>query len=245
MAAIEPDEPARGVVFTTTRWSIVLAAGGHESPEAAAALESLCQDYWYPLYSFLRWKGVDLHDAEDLVQGFFERLLSKEYLHVVDPRKGRFRSFLLASIQNFMANEWRSLRTQKRGGKVNFISLDDPTIIEKEMSTDKGSSPEHHFDRQWALTLLKLVLGKLEKEYHDSGRGALFNELKPFLTCDKPEETYAEIAARIETTTDAFKTHVSRIRARYAELLRAEVANTLSDPKLVDEELNALQNLFN
>jgi len=239
MAAIGLKKTGEGVVFTTTHWSMVLAAGAESSPEADRALEDLCRTYWRPLYWFLRWRGVEIHDAEDMVQGFFAGLLSKEYLQAVDPRKGKFRSFLLASIQNFTANEWRHMRAQKRGGKVSFISLDDPSLLESEiMSADPNASPERNYERQWAMTLLRAVLAKLREEW--KGKEPQFEALKPFLNGEEPPFSYAELAVRLNSTEAGVKMAVSRLRSRHRELLRAEVANTLADPSLVDEELRAL-----
>jgi len=230
-------------VFTTTHWSIVLAAGHRESQQADAALENLCRVYWYPIYIFLRRSGCGAHDAEDLTQAFFERVLEKDYLRAVDRTKGKFRSFLLAMVRHFLANHRRDARTQKRGGGVQFICLDDESIEEPDLLPPENDvTPEQSFDRQWALTLLEQVIARLHEEYQeqDPRKVALFDELKVFLTGDKTASNYGEVAARLNTTEAAVKMAVSRMRRRYGQLLRAEIARTVSTPEEVDDELRAL-----
>jgi len=241
MAVSKLDNREQGVVFTTTHWSLVLAAGCESSPQADMALESLCRTYWPPLFSFLRWRGVERHDAEDIVQGFFANLLSKEYMPVVDPRKGKFRSFLLASIQNFMSNEGRYRRAEKRGGKVNFISLEDPSVLESDiMSANPNLSPERNYERQWAITLLQTVLLKMRAEAAEKGKIPLFEALKPYLSDEEAALSYRDLASKLGQSEASLKMAVSRLRSRYRELLRAEVANTLANPEMVDDELRAL-----
>jgi RNA polymerase sigma-70 factor (ECF subfamily) len=200
----------------------------------------LCRTYWHPLYAFVRRGGYVQHDAEDLTQEFFARLLEKHYLRSVDRNKGRFRSFLLAAFQHFAANHRRDARAQKRGGQCAFISLDDDSAEREYLCSVADMSAEKLFVRQWATTLLDMVVVRLREEFVASGKETLFEELKIFLTGDKRAAGYAELAARLDTTEAALKMAVSRMRQRYGELLRAEIANTVSDPREIEDELRAL-----
>ena len=235
--------PAPGIpaTFTTTHWSVVLAAGQRHSEQADEALETLCRSYWYPIYVFLRRSGWPPHDAEDLTQAFFERVLEKDYLRAVDRSKGKFRSFLLAMLRHFMANYRRDARTIKRGGQYNLISLDDVSLEEQyARSGFADTTPERSFERQWALTLLDQVVQRLRHEFRAVEKESLFDELKVFLTGDRTEIRYADLAAKLDTTEAALKMTVSRMRQRYGQLLRAEIAKTVSGPGEVEEELKAL-----
>jgi len=227
--------------FTTTHWTMVLAAGKSESAEASVALEKLCSAYWYPLYVFIRRRGYEPYDAQDLTQSFFARLLEKDYLSGVDRTKGKFRSFLLAALEHFLANVWRDAHAQKRGGKVTFISMDDQSAeqVYGQLSA-RGLSPEQVFEQQWAMALLGQVLARLREEFVAAGKQPQFNELKVFLTGEKCTVSYAELALKLQTTEPALKMAVSRMRQRYGELLRAEIALTVESPAEVDEELRAL-----
>lgn len=228
-------------VFTTTRWSVVLHASQKESHQADEALESLCRGYWYPIFVFLRRSGWTAHDAEDLTQAFFERVLSKDYLRGVDRSKGRFRSFLLAMLRHFLANHRRDARAQKRGGNFEFVNLEDESVNEGELSSAAGDlTPEQSFQRQWALTLLDQVVAHLREEFHDAGKGELFDALKVFLTGDRAAVSYAALAAQLNSTEAALKMSVSRMRRRYGELLRAEISRTVAAPDEVEDELRAL-----
>lgn len=233
--------PGTSPVFTTTHWSVVIAAGQRDSQKADEALEKLCRTYWYPLYVFLRRTGYTAHDAEDLTQAFFERVLQKDYLHAVDRSKGKFRSFLLATLQHFTSNHRRDGRAQKRGGHCSFISLNDESVEEQYLrSAFAGVSAEQSFERQWAMTLLEHVVARLRDEFVATDKAALFDELKIFLTGDKQAGGYAQLATKLGTTEAALKMAVSRMRQRYGELLRSEIANTVSNPGEVEEELRAL-----
>src|SRR5260221_1811354 len=240
-------EPNRGTdftprqVFTTTHWSVVSAAGRPDSPQAAQALEKLCSTYWYPLYAFIRRKGYEAHDAQDLTQSFFARLLEKDFLSGVDRTKGKFRSFLLAALEHFLANEWRDAHAQKRGGKVTFMSLDDESPEQQYLQlAASGLSPQQLFEQQWAMALLDQVLARLRTEFAAAGKGVLFEQLKISLTGEKRPVSYAELAVQLQSTEAALKMAVSRMRQRYGELLRAEIANTVSNPDEVEGELRAL-----
>jgi len=232
---------AKSPAFTTTHWSVVLSAGQRESPDADEALESLCRTYWYPLYAFVRRHGFEVHDAQDLTQEFFARLLEKDFLRVLDRNKGTFRSFLLAALEHFLANEWRRRHTQKRGGRYTFISSDALAAEEAHLqmaATDL--SPDKLFDQRWATVLLSRVLGDLQDEFVAAGKGPLFEELKVFLTGEKHAASYAELAAKLGMTEGALKMAVSRLRHRYGERLRAEIGSTVSQPEAVEEELREL-----
>jgi RNA polymerase sigma-70 factor (ECF subfamily) len=227
--------------FTTTHWSVVLSARQNQSPESAQALETLCRTYWYPLYAFVRRKGHPPHDAQDLTQEFFARLLKKDYLNAVDPRKGKFRSFLLVAMDHFLAKEWRKGHAQKRGGGATFLSLDE-TTAEGQYLQIPGPDlpPEKIFEQQWAFTLLAQVISSLRAEYVSEGKEALFDALKIFLTGEKQAGVYAQLASRFQTTEGALKMVVSRMRQRYRELTCAEIAKTVAEPDEVEQELRAL-----
>jgi RNA polymerase sigma-70 factor (ECF subfamily) len=220
---------------------VVAAMGQHASQPADEALERLCRTYWYPIYVFLRRSGWTAHDAEDLTQAFFERVLQKDYLRAVDRTKGRFRSFLLAMLRHFLANHRRDARTAKRGGRVQFVHIDDESVSERDLhSTMTGATPEQCFERQWAITLLEQVVAQLHEEYHRAGKSGWFGAMKVFLTGDKAAQGYAALAAQLGTTEAALKMSISRMRRRYGELLRAEIARTVTTPEEVNEELRAL-----
>ena len=226
--------------FAETHWSLVLAART-TSPEAAAALAGLCQAYWYPLYAFVRRQGHSPHDAQDLTQEFFARLLAKNYLADVDRAKGRFRSFLLAAMKNFLANEWDRARAQKRGGGDTVLSL-DATAAESRYALEPAdhASADKLYDRRWALTLLDRAIGRLRDEFARDDKAALFDELKFALTGDKADASHATVAARLGMTEGAVKVAAHRLRKRYRELLRAEIAETVATPAEVEEELRQL-----
>ena len=227
--------------FATTHWSVVLTAGQSRAPGAAEALEKLCRAYWRPLYAYVRRRSYNPHDAQDLTQEFFSRFLEKNYLKSVARERGKFRSFLLASMNHFLANEWDKAKAHKRGGRVQFISIEwtaeDP-LHRLDVSTD--ISPEKIYERQWALTLLDLVLNCLRDEFAAAGKSDFFERLKLYLTGDKGAMTYLELAAELQTTVGAIKTAVHRMRRRYRELLHDEVAQTVASEREVEEELRAL-----
>jgi RNA polymerase sigma factor (sigma-70 family) len=229
--------------FAAARWTLVLAAaGGEPSPGAAEAMAELCRIYWYPLYAYVRRRGYETHEAEDLTQEFFLRLLAKDYLADVDRRKGKFRAFLLAALKHFLANEWDRARTQKRGGGKKPLSLDAPAA-----ETRYRAEPVHHltpeklFERQWALTVLDRVLARLQAESVAlEGRQAIFQRLKSSLTGVGDSTGYAQAAAELGMTVGAVKTAVHRFRRRYRQLLREEIAQTVAGPEEIDEEIRYL-----
>ena len=234
--------PAPAGQFAPTRWSVVLAAGRSDSTHAQTALEKLCRTYWPPIYAFVRRQGHSPHDAQDLTQEFFARLLEKNYLADVDRAKGKFRSFLLASLKHFLANEWDKANTQKRGGGKVFVPIDAHTAETKfGIDPADSQSADKIFERRWALTLLEQVLQKLREEFVSDGKEKLFEKLKPTLTEPGRTISYAEIAARLGMSEGAVKIAVHRLRQRYRELIRAEIAETVSSQAEVEEEL---RNLF-
>jgi RNA polymerase sigma-70 factor (ECF subfamily) len=228
--------------FAATRWSVVLAAAqGKRTPAAATAMEELCRAYWYPLYAFIRRRGYESHEAEDLAQGFFARLLEKRALQDVDPQKGKFRAFLLAALKHFLANERDRAQAQKRGGAHTLLqldSLDGETRYRLEPAHD--ATPEKLFERQWALTVLHQVLARLQAEAEADGKAATFASLKGFLVGDR-SQTHAAAGAALGLSEGAVKVAVHRLRRRYRELLREEIAHTVADPADVDEEIQYLR----
>ena len=211
------------------------------SGESSAALENLCRAYWYPLYAYARRAGYDTHDAEDLTQGFFELFLAKHYLKDVGRDKGRFRSFMLASLKHFLANEWKKSNRQKRGGRVETISFDALSAEERYLQEPAvESSAEILFDRRWARAVLDTVMSKLRSEFEQAGKADRFNELSALLFREPPAGEYPRLAALWKVTESAVRSSVQRIRQRYASLFRNEIANTISDPRDVDAEIACL-----
>jgi RNA polymerase sigma factor (sigma-70 family) len=234
-----------GAVFATTHWSVVLAAGQSESPLAAAALERLCRNYWYPLYAYVRRRGRSSEDAQDLTQEFFFRLLDRRWLSQVDRQKGKFRTFLLVAVNHFLANEWDRAQAAKRGGGVAHFSLDDHALEARyHLETATALSPEQLYERCWALALLAKVLQRLREEAATAGRQEQFDELKVFLTGEKPAVPYQELATQLATTEAALKMAVQRLRRRYGELIRDEIAQTVNDPQAVEDELRHLRTVL-
>jgi RNA polymerase sigma-70 factor (ECF subfamily) len=237
--------PDRSDVFPSTHWSVVLAAGRSEAePEAVAALAELCQIYWAPLYGFVRSRGHTVHDAQDLTQSFFAYLLEHKVYARVDRRKGRFRSFLLASLKNFLADAADRERTLKRGGAQIFLPLHEDQALGAEslFQTYSGMSNEDRlFDRSWAEALVAAALGRLSADYKREAKEQLFNELRMFVAGGAdPLPSYAELGQRLGITESTLRSHVTRLRARYREALRTEVRRTVDTEKQVDQELREL-----
>jgi RNA polymerase sigma factor (sigma-70 family) len=228
--------------FVTTHWSVVLTASRTDTARARDALARLCQAYWHPLYAYVRRVGNSPHDAQDLTQEFFKRLLEKNFLAGADESRGRFRSFLLASLKHFLANEWHKARAQKRGGGQIPISI-DVSVAETSCHFEPAdtTTADKIYERRWALTLLDQVLRRLREEYVRDGKQKLFEQLKPTLTEASRSVAYAEIARRLDATEGAVKVAVHRLRHRYREILRAEIAETVAGPDEVEDEL---RNLF-
>jgi RNA polymerase sigma factor (sigma-70 family) len=228
-------------LFATTHWSVVLAAADEDSPQAAAALEQLCRAYWHPLYAYVRRRGYSPEDAKDLTQEFFFGLIRKHRFARADPLRGRFRSLLLSSINHFLANEWDRMRAVKRGGRISFLPLEDDTAEQLCLQESfTKSSPEQVYEKTWALALLQKVLGRLREESAAAGRSRQFDELKPGLTGERPLAGYADLASRLETTEAAVKMAMKRLRSRYGQLLREEIAHTVADAKEAEDELRYL-----
>jgi RNA polymerase sigma factor (sigma-70 family) len=226
--------------FLTTRWTEVIQAAQTSAPGSGAALENLCGKYWYPLYAYVRREGVSPHDAQDLTQAFFARFLEKNYLAQVDRTRGKFRSFLLASLKHFLANEWDRLRAQKRGGSVQIISLDEQAAESRYLLEPRDeASAEKIFERRWALTVLETVLTRLERECADAGKADQFRHLKDHMMAEA-SAPQAELARRLDMTPGALKVAIHRLRKRYRALLREEIAQTVSTPAEVDAELRHL-----
>jgi len=227
--------------FQTTRWTVVLAAGNNHTTQADDALESLCKAYWFPLYAYVRRHTSSREDAEDLTQEFFARFLAKNYLDGLCAERGRFRAFLLASLKHFLANERDKAQRQKRGGTVAHLSLDWESADSRFQSLAAAEpSPDKSFDREWAVALLGKVIERLENECADAGRAAQFAQLKVFLTAERGALSHGAAAAALGMDEGAVRVAVHRLRKRYRELLRDEIAQTLSDPAQVEDELGAL-----
>jgi RNA polymerase sigma factor (sigma-70 family) len=233
--------PEHGPAFATTHWSAVVRAGNGDSTGAFHALEELCRAYWYPLYAYVRRQGQAPHDAQDLVQEFFARVLKRNDLRLADRNRGRFRTFLLTSLQHFLINEWRKANREKRGGGRPVFSLDaeqTETRFLAEPADDR--SPDKAFERRWAMVVLGRVLERLQAELVAANRGQVFDELKSCLTGEDNESSYAEIGERLGMTESNLKVTVHRLRHRYRELLRNEISLTVEDPAVVDEEIRDL-----
>jgi RNA polymerase sigma-70 factor (ECF subfamily) len=228
--------------FETTRWSLVLAAvSGGPSAGADEALATLCETYWYPLYAFLRSRGHSAEDAQDLTQSFFARLLEKQTIRHADPARGRFRSFLLASLKNFAANERDRAGASRRGGDVPILSLELETAEGRfGMELPSDETPERVYDRRWALALLDRVMSRLHAEAAQSAKPFHFDRLKSYLTGDQPHLSYAHTASDLGTSEGAVKVAVHRLRRRFRDLVRDEIAQTLSSPEEIDDELRHL-----
>ncbi len=216
-----------------------MAAAGRDSKEAGKALEHLCSTYWYPLYAFVRRAGHSAHDAQDLTQEFFARLLAKNWLRLADREKGKFRSFLLAAMRHFLANEWDRGQRLKRGGGQLVLSLDAETAETRyALEPADVTDADRIFERRWALTLLEEVLGRLRREFVAAGKATLFEELEPALTGEKI--SYPEIAARLQLNENAVRVAVHRLRLRYRDLVRQEIAETVATEEDVAGELQHL-----
>lgn len=228
--------------FATTRWSRVIRAVNGEETAAREALEELCVAYWYPLYAMARRKQLPVEDARDAVQEFFARLIERNTLSAADPGRGKFRTFLLSCFQHFLCSEWRRQHALKRGGEVQIVSIDEVDAEQRYLNEPVDSvTPEMLYDRGWALTLLNRAYEEMRRQFSVSGRVELFDALWPFLTGGAPEgDDYKAVAARLDMTEGAVKTNAHRLRQRYGECLRTEIAQTVRRPEEVEEELCAL-----
>src|SRR5260370_20445073 len=237
MTAIGSAGHKGAVAFTTTHWSVVLEAQG-ESPAAKEALEKLCRVYWWPLYGFVRRQGYTPEEAQDLTQGFFELLLERRDLNAVRLEKGRLRSYLLASLKNFLGKAHRRAMTIKRGEGRPLVPLEDLLAREHaDLELSRTLSPDRIYERRWALTLLEQVLARLGEEYRVAGSAALFEQLKQMLSDEPGRPSQAEIAQELSMTENAVKRAFHRLRQRYRLLLREEIAHTVTVPGDVEDEL--------
>ncbi|MEO7599964.1 MAG: sigma-70 family RNA polymerase sigma factor, partial [Opitutus sp.] len=228
--------------FPTTQWSVVVSAGAGSASEANVALESLCRQYWHPLYSFIRWQGRSRQEAEDCTQEFLARLLATEGIARARPERGRFRTFLLGALRNFLIDEWHRARTAKRGGGQVVLPLEFEEGERRFVceAVDPKLTPEQAFDRNWAVGLIDCAIRELQAEYKKSGRGALFDALRPFIWENIVPDSLPLHAAGLKMNPHALTMALHRLRGRLGERLRVEVANTVSDGADVDEELRYL-----
>lgn len=223
----------------TTHWSVVLRAKDKSSPDCQQALETLCRTYWYPLYAFVRVSGYSSHDAQDLTQGFFMRLLAKDYLRVVEPEKGRFRTFLKMALKRFLIHEWDKVRAEKRGGGQPGLSF-DTVLAEQLFQKEKADTHEADqiYDRRWALTLLGEATARLEGEYAESGKANELEQLKPYLTAERGSIPYGTVASALQTSDGAARVALHRLRKRFRDVFRDVVAETVSAPEDLDQEVS-------
>lgn len=227
--------------FATTHWSVVVAAGQRDTPRAIAALEKLCRSYWYPLYAHVRRRGYSVEDAQDLTQEFFARLLDGRWLARADQARGRFRTFLLTALERFLVNEWHKDRALKRGAGQRPVPIQlEAAETRYGVEPADERTPEQAFEYRWALTLLEEVMRQLETEFLGAGQGDAFAALKPCLVVAPAPESYPALAARLGMEEGAVRVAVHRLRQRYRELLRAEIAHTVDSPGEIDAEMRHL-----
>jgi RNA polymerase sigma factor (sigma-70 family) len=232
--------------FSTTRWSLVLGGARPEDTEAAqTALAELCRIYWRPIYAYICRRGYSIHDAEDLTQDFFVMILEKNWLQHADPERGRFRSLLLRSVQNFVGHESEKRRTQKRGGKVNFVSWDEwtaeaPSRVMIAGETLQTASPDHVFDLRWALTVVERALQRLRAECEGKGKAELFDALNSYLTSDPSEISYSSLGKVLGVSEPTIKKQLHNLRRRYRWLIHHEVAHTVGKPDEIEDEVRHL-----
>ncbi len=228
------DSPAP--LFATTRWSVVLAAKHENAPESKHAMETLCRAYWYPLYAYVRRDGHAAHDAQDLTQEFFARLLEKDWLQAAGPEHGRFRTFLLVAMKRFLINEWHKNASLKRGGHITHVPLDSEDA-ERRFASEPELAPDAVFERRWAMTLLDQTLTTLEREFADEGKAVHFQAMKHCLTMDRDRISYAELAAKLDSNEGAARVAVHRLRKRFRALFRENIAATLAEGEDVETEM--------
>jgi RNA polymerase sigma factor (sigma-70 family) len=231
-----------GGVFATTHWSVVMRAGTTTTVDSMAALDRLCRQYWQPLYYFVRRRGYTEQDAQDLTQGFFARLLEKHSISAADRERGRFRTFLLTALENYLANEWDRAHRQKRGSGQQFLSLEHTENAEasyQHLPSDTAT-PSQLYDKRWAQAVLETVLQRLREEFEQRDGGGRFEVLMQFLFSDRGEISYADAAARIGLSESATKSAIFRLRQRYGALFAEEIAQTVARPEELDDEIRAL-----
>ena len=228
--------------FTTTHWTVVLQARDDTSPAAAGALSTLCQTYWAPINTYIRRVGQNSSDADDLTQQFFARFLEKQQHRLADRERGKFRTFLLTAVKHFLINEWERSSAQKRGGGRTPLSLDEEATEDGQprIELKDERTAERSYEQSWALTLLAHVRAKVEAEYRKDGKAERFAQLEKFLPGEESDMTYAEAAMRFGVAEGTIKSDVHRLKARYREVLRQEIAHTVSSPAEIDDELRYL-----
>ncbi len=227
--------------FASTRWSVVLAAGDLERDEPRIAITQLCETYWYPLYAYVRRRVDNVHEAQDLTQAFFSHLLEKQVIARADPNRGRFRAFLITALKNFLANEWKKARAEKRGGGKAELSLDfDSGESRYQIEPAHELTPEKLYERRWVLTLLDQVLESLRIELVEDGKAEHFEQFKGAITGEATPAEYQQAAETLEITSAAAKQAAYRLRKRYRQLFREEVARTVADESEVDDEIGRL-----
>jgi DNA-directed RNA polymerase specialized sigma24 family protein len=236
------DSPAGGGdLFATTHWSVVLAAGQTESPDSLSALAQLCEAYWYPLYAFARRQGYSPEDAEDVTQGFFARLLRRNYFAELSQSKGKFRAFLIAAFKHFLCDEGDRARALKRGGGQTVLSLDAQEAEHRyQLEPVNTLTPDKLYEQKWAYALMEKARFRLREEYGSKGQGELYAALKGLDGREAGDQTYAEMAVQLGMTLSAIKAAARRMRERYGKLLRLEIAQTVATPAEIDEEIRHL-----
>jgi RNA polymerase sigma-70 factor (ECF subfamily) len=233
--------PSNPQQFRTTRWSVVCSALDSETSGSRLAMEHLCRMYWYPVFHFIRRNGHNQHDAQDLTQAFFARFVEKQWLEKADRSRGRFRSFLLMILKRFLASEWKREHALKREGNLHWLSLNmDTAETRYAQEPANTTTPEQSFEKQWALTLLETVMQTLKARYIEDNKTDLFEHLKPCLMGSRESQPYATLAAQLGMSEGAVKVSVHRLRNQYRECLRGEIAQTVSSPSEVDEEMKHL-----
>ncbi len=233
--------PRQPEAFATTRWSLILAARGNQTPESAAALATLCESYWYPLYVFLRRRGYPAADAQDLTQEYFANLLENHSLDGADRERGRFRTYLLMMLKRFLSKQRERNQAQKRGGGTPMLSLEFPSAEERfRLEPADDWTPEKAYHRRWVLTILDRVLTQLNVEYTEKGKGELFERCRPFLTGQSEETSHAEVARELGMTSGAVKVSIHRMRQRYRQRLHDEIAETVASLDDVRSEMQLL-----
>ena len=238
-------QPSSNAWFVTTHWSVVLSARQEDTVQSGAALETLCQTYWYPLYAYVRRQGHNPHDAQDLTQDFFARLLQKDYLQGVAREKGKFRTFLLVALKRFLVNEWTRGQAQKRGGGCVHVPLQGHSAETRYLAEPADRlTADKLYERRWALTLLDRVLERLRQEFVAAGKAAIFDQLKGSLMAEKGAITHSEAADALGLSEGAVKVAVHRLRRRFRELFREEVAHTVAGPEEIEEEIRHLLGAF-
>ncbi len=233
--------PTGGQEFASTHWSVVLSAGRGDDTVSREALAKLCRTYWYPLYAFVRRRGNAPEEAEDLTQDFFAYFLEKECVQRVDPQRGRFRAFLLSSLRHFLENEWDKRRAVKRGGRCRFVSWEELGAETRyRLEPFHDLSADKLYDRRWAMRVIENAMATLRKEHESGEELAVFDALHAHLSDGAGTETYQQLAARLDLSEAAVKMRVLRLRRRFGELLRIEVAQTVTGPVELEEEMRHL-----